>query len=142
MQAAATRDPQIADTYAAVQWLNQNVSGTPVVLQTTDDIPWFEPERARVASWTGLPTVLGWYNHETQWRGNTDLQQQRLPDITEIYSTLSETRTRELLQKYNEAYIFVGHEEQKQYPVDALAKFDHMFPVVFQQNGVTIYRVS
>ena len=125
-----------------MQWLNQNVNGTPVVLQTTNDIPWFEPERARVASWTGLPTVLGWYNHETQWRGNTDLQQQRLPDITEIYSTLDEARARELLQKYGVAYVFVGYEEQKQYPADALAKFDRMFPIVFQQNGVKIYRVS
>jgi uncharacterized membrane protein len=142
LQAAAARDSQTADTYAAVQWLNQNVSGTPVVLQTTNDIPWFEPERARVAAWTGLPTVLGWYNHETQWRGNTELQQQRLPDIYEIYSTSDETRTRELLQKYSVAYVFVGHEEQKQYPAEALAKFDRMFPVVFQQNGVKVYRVS
>lgn len=142
LRAAAARDPQIADTYAAVQWLNQNISGTSVVLQTTNDIPWFEPERARVASWTGLPTVLGWYNHETQWRGNTIVQQQRLPDIYEIYSTLDETRARQLLQQYNVAYVYVGHEEQTQYPADALAKFDRMFPVVFQQNGVKVYRVS
>jgi YYY domain-containing protein len=139
---AAARDPQLADTYAAVQWLDQNVSGTPVVLQTTNDIPWFEPERARVASWTGLPTVLGWYNHETQWRGRDDVQRQRLPDIYEIYSTLDETRARELLRQYDVAYIYVGYEEHKQYPAPALAKFERMFPVVFQQNGVKIYRVS
>jgi uncharacterized membrane protein len=142
LQAAAARDPHIADVYAAVEWLNHNVSGMSVVLQTTDDLPWFEPERARIASWTGLPTVLGWYNHETQWRGNTELQQQRLPDVYEIYSTLDEARARQLLQKYGVAYVYVGYEEQQQYPAAALAKFDRMFPVSFQQNGVKIYRVS
>ncbi len=138
---AAAHDPQIADTYAAVQWLNQNAPGVPVVLQTTNDIPWFEPERARIASWTGLPTVLGWYDHETQWRGNDQLQQQRLPDIYEIYTTLDEARALQLLRQYDVAWVYVGHEEQKQYPADALAKFDRMLPLAFQQNGVKIYRV-
>jgi YYY domain-containing protein len=142
LQAAAARDPQVADAYAAVQWLNHNASGAPVVLQTTNDLPWFEPERARIASWTGLPTVLGWYNHETQWRGNTTVQQQRLPDIYEIYSTRDESRARQLLQKYAVVYVYVGYEERQQYPAEALLKFERMFPVVFQQNGVTIYRVS
>ena len=36
----------------------------------------------------------------------------------------------------------IGYEEAKQYPADALSKFDRMFPVVFQQNGVKVYRVS
>jgi uncharacterized membrane protein len=142
LQAAAARDPQVADAYAAVQWLNHNASGAPVVLQTTNDLPWFEPERARIASWTGLPTVLGWYNHETQWRGNTTVQQQRLPDIYEIYATLDAARARQLLQHYGVRYLYIGYEEREQYPVEALQKFDRMFPVVFQQNGVKVYRVS
>ena len=144
LQAAAQspRYPNAADTYAAVQWLNQNVTGTPIILEATDDESENKPARSRISSWTGLPTVLGWYGHETQWRGTDAVPRQRLPDITQIYSTTNEDTARSLLQHYNVAYLIVSDRERKQYPAVGLAKFKRMFPVVFQQGTVTLYRVE
>jgi uncharacterized membrane protein len=118
------------------------VPGLPVLLEATDDGSEIRPARSRISSWTGLPTVLGWYEHETQWRGTDVEQRRRLPDITTIYSTTDEATARSLLQRYQVAYILVGDRERKQYPVEGLAKFDRMFPIAFQQGTLTLYRVE
>ena len=129
------------DAYLAVQWLNQNVSGTPIILEASDDAHQYKPARARISTWTGLPTLVGWYWHEVQWRGNDDIQRQRLPDITAIYSTTDPQVALSLLKKYNVSYIYVGHNERKQYPANGLAKFDRMLPIVFQHGEAKIYRI-
>ncbi len=73
------------DDHAAIEWLNQNVSGAPVVLEATGGS---YSQYARVSSQTGLPTVLGWGGHELQWRGNYDEAGKREPDIDKIYGSL------------------------------------------------------
>ena len=134
--------PNAGDAYSVMQWLNQNAVDSPIILEATDDEADNKPARSRISSWTGLPTVLGWYGHETQWRGSDVLPRQRLPDVTAIYSTTDEATARSLLQRYNVAYILVGDRERKQYPAEGLAKFDRMFPIVFQQGAITLYRVK
>ncbi len=134
--------PNARDAYLAAQWLNQNTVGTPILLEASDDDATIRPARSRLSAWTGLPTLVGWYEHETQWRGSDAIQRQRLPDITTIYSTTDEDTARSLLQRYNVAYILVGDRERKQYPAEGLAKFDRMFPVVFQQGSLKIYEVK
>jgi len=140
--AHSPRYPNAGDAYAVVQWLDQNVTGLPVLLEATDDGSEIRPARSRISSWTGLPTVLGWYEHETQWRGTDIEQRQRLLDVTAIYSTTDEDTARSLLQRYHVAYILVGDRERKQYPAEGLAKFDRMFPVAFQRRTITLYRVE
>jgi len=140
--ALSPRYPHADDGYAAMQWLTQNVTGTPIILEATDDGPESKPARSRLSSWTGLPTVLGWYEHETQWRGSAVVPRQRLLDITTIYSTTLEDVAQSLLQHYSVTYILVGDRERKQYPAEGLAKFDRMFPIVFQQGAITLYRVK
>ena len=100
------------------------------------------PARSRLSAWTGLPTLVGWYEHETQWRGSEAVQRQRLPDIAKIYSTTDEDIARLLLQRYAVAYVLVGDRERKQYPAEGLAKFARMFPIAFQQGAISLYRVE
>ncbi|HSD85625.1 MAG TPA: DUF2298 domain-containing protein, partial [Anaerolineae bacterium] len=73
------------DDYAAVQWLNANAPGNPVILEAPGDE--YNPGMSRISTWTGLPSVLGWHGHEGQWRGNYDIQTPRLEQIKEIYTT-------------------------------------------------------
>jgi YYY domain-containing protein len=134
--------PNARDAYAAAQWLNHNVVGTPILLEASNDDASVRPARSRLSAWTGLPTLVGWYWHETQWRGTDRVQRQRLPDITTIYATTDEDLARALLRQYGVVYILVGDRERKQYPAAGLAKFDRMFPVVFQQGTVKLYRVE
>ncbi len=134
--------PNASTPYAASLWLNQNISDSPVILEATDSEPEPHIARSRISTWTGLPTVLGWYWHESLWRGSTDIPSQRLVDVTTIYSTADPEEALTLMKRYQVAYLVIGTRERGQYPPEGLAKFDRMFPIVFQQGSLKIYEVK
>ncbi len=126
--------------YEAIQWLNQNVEGTPVILEAVgDDFSDF----ARVSSRTGLPTVLGWPNHGRMWRSSDAPFAGREDDVRRAYETADPLEARQLLEKYDVEYVYVGYLEREAYGEGGLAKFgDPEFMVLeFENDGVTIYRV-
>ena len=128
----------------AIRWLQDNVEGSPVILEAHhDQYHW----TSRMADYTGLPTVLGWPWHQIQQRTPyADAIEERSRDISEIYSTADAGRTKELLAKYEVEYIVVGELERAHYPATGLDKFEQMvgkglvFPE-FRNQGVNIYRV-
>ena len=124
------------DDYDAIRWLNENVVGAPVILEATGGS---YTEYARVSSQTGLPTLLGWGGHELQWRGNYDEAGRREPDIEALYGNFDPNLTLTLLDKYGIKYVYVGYLERQKYPPAALAKFDQLLDVAYQNDGVTIY---
>ena len=129
----------VPDELAAVQWFNQFVPGTPVILEAPGEE--YNAGTSRISTWTGLPTVVGWAGHEGQWRGNYDIQGPRVDDVNEIYSTSDTARALMLLQQYQVRYVIVGPSEQQQYKPQALAKFAQLLPIAFQQGAVTVYEV-
>jgi len=143
------------DEWTAIQWINQNLRPqTPGAVPVILEAPGGGYELyGRISAFTGLPTLLGWQNHEGQSRGNEDEINQRLPDIQAIYTTPSEEEALALLQKWNVRYVILG-ESERQYidklcsqpenscsPARALAKFDRFLIPVYSQQGVTIYSV-
>ncbi|HQE92524.1 MAG TPA: DUF2298 domain-containing protein [Anaerolineae bacterium] len=128
--------------YAAIQWLNANVAGAPVIVEAPGDQFRAYVYEGRVAALTGLPTVLGWAGHERQWRGNYDEPAQREKDLETLFTTLNQDEARLILHHYNVSYIYVGPLERERYPAAGLAKFAAMFPAVYQSKDVTIYRVE
>lgn len=122
--------------YDAIKWLQENASGTPVVLEATGGA---YSEFARISARTGLPTVLGWANHERQWRGDTPEPDERDPIIRTIYSQSDWGGIPELLDRYSITYIYVGHIERDHYGLDGLDKFEQNLEVAFQNDSVTIY---
>jgi uncharacterized membrane protein len=60
-------DLDLSHDYRAIRWLQDNVKGSPVVL---DGVPagiqyaWY----SRISIYTGLPAVVGWQWHEEQQR--------------------------------------------------------------------------
>ena len=127
---------QAAD-YAAIQWLNSNVKGAPVILETPGGAYQYE---GRVSVQTGLPTLLGWAGHENQWRGNTVEQDKRLPAIQELCTTTDPERTLTLLHEYDITYVYVGPLERVRCPTSGLEKFDRLMETVYDRDGVTIYK--
>jgi YYY domain-containing protein len=95
---------------------------------------------ARVATHTGLPNVLGWPGHESQWRGGFEEMGTRQQDIQTLYTTLSWNMAKAIIQQYDIKYIYVGALERNTYHVSS-DKFKRFLPVVFQQGSVTIYAV-
>ena len=128
----------------AIRWLQDNVEGSPVILEAHHhQYHW----TTRVADYTGLPTVLGWPWHQIQQRTPYAYAiQERSQDISEIYSTADVGRTQELLSKYQVEYIVVGELERAHYPGSGPDKFEQMVGkgLVFREfrnQGVNIYRV-
>ena len=124
------------DDYAAIQWLNENVMGAPSIVEASGGS---YSQYARVSAQTGLPTVLGWGGHELQWRGNYDEAGRREPDIDAIFESFDPELTLTLLDKYGIKYVYVGPVERRDYPAAALAKFDELLDVAYQNDQVTIY---
>ncbi len=124
--------------YAAVAWLNDEVDGAPVILESVGGS---YSAYGRVSARTGLPTVLGWGGHQLQWRGNYDEPGRREPAVEEIYSTLDLSRASSLLDEYDVTYVYVGELERARYPDPrALNKFSVLMDVAYDAQGVIIYR--
>ncbi|MEA3397441.1 MAG: DUF2298 domain-containing protein, partial [Chloroflexota bacterium] len=110
--------------WAAIRWLNDNVSGRPVILETPADSHQAYVYEGRVSALTGLPTVLGWSGHEYQWRGSYEEQARREQDIQQLFTTSDLALTRALLERYEIVYVYVGPVERQRYPVEGLEKFE------------------
>ena len=130
--------------YEAIQWLRGNsIIGSPVVLEGQGIL--YRTLHDRASIYTGLPTVLGWDNHQSQQRGYGPVIGERIRDIRRIYSTTNREDALELLGKYQVEYIYVGELERHFYPEQGLEKFNGMLGadlgLAFANPGVQIYQV-
>ena len=126
------------DDYAAIQWLSRVARGRPVVLEATGGE---YSEYARVSTFSGLPSVLGWAGHEVQWRGRGEEPQRRTQDIDAIYGTADPAAMMALLRKYRVTYVYVGSLEAEKYGSGVYSRFEGQLQVVYRQGKVVIYQV-
>lgn len=142
------------DDWAAIQWLSQNGrnpdGSVPRILEAGSG--GYE-NAGRISAFTGFPTILGWTNHEGQWRGNNVEIDRRSPDIRTIFTTAYGSVALELMHKWQVRYVIIGNTERAYIaklcqepgnacnPERALAKFDTYFTSVFTQGSTTIYQV-
>ena len=129
---------------AAIRWLQENVAGSPVILETNTPLyRW----GSRVSIYTGLPTVIGWDWHQKQQRAvaGGELIDWRLADVRTMYDSTNEAEVLKLLRLYNVSYVYVGELERAYHQPPGLAKFDawagRYVDVVYRQGPVTIYKV-
>jgi uncharacterized membrane protein len=122
------------DEAAAIQWLQSAPDG---VVAEAIVVPTAYSNYARISVYTGLPTVLGWSNHEGQWRDDA-LQGSRGQDIETLYTANDWLITQDIINRYNIRYIFVGDLERSTFHVNE-EKFNRFLKPVFQQGNVTIY---
>lgn len=126
------------DEYGAAAWLNEHVPGVKTVLEAYGDS--YSAE-GRIASRTGLPSVIDWEFHEQQQRNFQAYFQQRRDNVAEIYQTPDIRRAFDLLTEYGVGYVVVGTPERGEYGTQGLAKFAQMGAAVYQSPTVTIYRI-
>jgi len=65
--------------YAAIQWLRDNAPKDAVILEAPGARYAAYQYTSRISAMTGLPTLLGWGGHESQWRGNYEEPARREP---------------------------------------------------------------
>jgi len=127
----------------AIRWLQDNVSGSPVILEAHgDQYRW----NGRMSVYTGLPTVIGWPWHQTQQRNDWDLIQARARDVSSIYNTINKHEALELIDRYGVRYVVVGELERIYYLPHGIDKFPRMvvdgtLELAYANDGTTIYRV-
>jgi YYY domain-containing protein len=130
----------------AIEWLNANVAGAPVILESSHNGSY--DYRGRISAFTGLPAVLGWSFHEYQWRGSMQTQDARRADIDALYSTTDLNEARGLLRRYKIEYVIVGSAEREirgdnaAYPEEGLTKFADLCASVFTAGSTTIYQCA
>jgi YYY domain-containing protein len=125
-----------ADDFAAIQWVREHVSDLPVILEATGN-PY--SYYARFASNTGLPTVMGWANHEGLWRGHETAVSQRAQEVARMYNAATLDDITPLLDRYHVEYVVVGELERKDYQAAGLAKFASL-KMAFSRGGTTVYQ--
>jgi len=125
--------------YKAITWLQENLTGRPVILEATGKPYSFY---GRVSSNTGFPTVLGWGNHEALWRDQTWKSiLERTRDIQTIYTMPDKSEVLDLLKKYQVQYVYVGLLEAQSYNPLGLDGFKKAFAPIYNQEGVVLYKV-
>lgn len=127
------------DNYLAIKWINQNITGQPVILEAVgDSYTTFN----QVSMATGLPTVEGWIVHEWLWRGGYDKPAARQTDVQKIYEATDTASARSLLQKYNVKLIFVGDKEREKYPqLNEKTFVDLGAKIIFQSGQTRLYQL-
>jgi uncharacterized membrane protein len=125
-----------AGDYAAIEWLRKNVPDLEVILEATGN-PY--DYYARFSSNTGLPTVLGWGNHEGLWRGHDNDVGARIQHVKLIYNAPTLAEVEPLLDRYDVRYILVGEFERRDYQPSGLQKFDDL-EVAFRSGQTVIYK--
>jgi YYY domain-containing protein len=136
-------DIELYSDYQGIKWLQDNVRGSPVVLEGGTPIyRW----GGRISVYTGLPSVLGWQWHQEQQRwGYRWAIGERADDVRTIYTTEDASEALALLRLYGVEYVYVGQLETLYYPRAGLDKFDDelkdYLKVVYENEHVRVYRV-
>lgn len=126
------------DNFVALEWIQQNIPGQPVMLEAVgDSYTTFN----QVSAVTGLPTVEGWIVHEWLWRGGYDQPSARQADVQKIFESENLDEARTLLQKYNVEYVFVGDKEREKYPKLNEDTFAKLGQTIFQSGQTKIYKL-
>jgi YYY domain-containing protein len=122
----------------AIEWLEKNAPRGSVVMEATGN-PY--TEYARISSHTGIPTVMGWANHEGLWRSNDPEVAKRLEDVRRFYLASDPRAAREILDRYHVTHVIVGDLERTSYPsADGVGSFPFLQRV---RSGTTsVYRFA
>ena len=101
----------LADDYAAIQWMQDNVPGSPVIVEA--NIPEYR-WGSRFTVYTGLPGVLGWNWHQRQQRlvAGDGVVTERALAINDFYLTRSIAEAMAFLEEFDVRYIVVGELER------------------------------
>ncbi len=138
-------DLDLSADYRAIQWMQENVKGSPVIVEAnTTEYRW----GSRFTIYTGLPGVVGWNWHQRQQRAVTPQEwvTDRVAAINDFYMTEDRQLTTQFLQRYNVKYIIVGKLERSLYPALSLAKFElwnnDLWQDVYRDGDTVIYQVK
>ncbi len=138
-------DPIYPGDYAAIRWLNMHVQGNPVLIEAVGSE---YSNYGRISVFTGLSSLINWPGHEYQWRvtwladpKNAEDYLQRQIAVDVIYEAADKNVVLATMARYHAEYVYVGAMEYQKYPKVNLQRFATFMHVIYNAQGVTIYKV-
>jgi YYY domain-containing protein len=132
------------EDYHAIQWLQDNVEGSPVILEgQAYEYRWGN----RYTIYTGLPGVVGWNWHQRQQRAilQSNIVQERVDAVGTFYFTEDKAYVEDFLAEYDVQYIIYGQLERIFFPGEGLNKFElydgELWQEVYRYGSTVIYEV-
>lgn len=142
------RTISLANEYDALRWMQQNIEGSPVIAEAFGGNP-YRSIANRVAMYTGLPAIVGWDWHQRQQRNVVPdtLISRRIQDVNALFTTTDLAQAKEILDRYDVSYVYVGELERTYYWPDGIDKFEQMvsiglLDIAYRDDNVTIYKVN
>jgi YYY domain-containing protein len=132
--------------YNVIRWLQENVEGTPVIMEGLGarEYLW----GSRVSVYTGLPAVAAWRWHQVQQRGAMPpgTVEARMQDVRYFYNGATPAEAVKILHDYDISYVIVTPYERAYMIPEAEAKFADLvksgfLDVAYQDSYSTIYTV-
>ncbi len=135
----------LAPDYDAIRWLQDNVIGSPVIVEVNATEYKYG---SRFTINTGLPGVVGWNWHQRQQRSivPSTLVTDRVAAIDGFYRTMLPEEAVSFINKYEVKYVIVGGYERAYYGDAELSKFDELasagiLDVAYRNDVTVIYEV-
>jgi uncharacterized membrane protein len=125
--------------YQALNWLRKNVEDRPVILEAVGES---YTDFARMSTFSGLPTVLGWRVHEWLWRGGFDIPRQRTEEVTTVYSKPKSKSAQDVLKKHQVKYIILGKKEREAYDKLDINGLLSLGEIVYQHGQTAIVELN
>ena len=121
----------------AIEWLRRNAPAQATLIEATGD-PY--TEFARVSTHTGIPSVLGWANHESLWRSHDPEVMERFAQVRAFYTATDPAVAEQILRRYGVTHVVVGDLERRAYSsVDGVGSLP--FLRLAHAGSTTVYAV-
>ncbi|MCP4166913.1 MAG: hypothetical protein GY759_13630 [Chloroflexi bacterium] len=147
-----TNPIELTYDYDAIRWLQDNVTGTPVLAEApaswymvdgqNTGYDYYRAGGLRASSLTGLPTFIGQHQGEQRFGHQTGPREQL---GREFWETTDIARLRQLIDELNVDLIYIGQLERTLFDEAQLSKFHVLADlgeaeVIYQNDGVTMYK--
>lgn len=124
----------------AVRWLRRSPPGT-VVIEAVGEA---YSDAGRMASASGVPSVLGWENHERVWRGKAVEEELRYRrgKVAAVYESGEPAQVRAAARALGATHIVIGSVERRCYPEAGLRAVMRSGMVAFAAGECVVVRVG
>jgi hypothetical protein len=142
------------DEYRLIEWINETVAGKPVIAEACVGTSAYTVQ-SRIATLTGVCTVLAWPQHEANWRSQVGSSQnparrvpvwtemsRRINDLASLYQMRDERAVRAIISTYNIDYILIGKLEIALYGPSCGQYLRQLFRSAFQSGDTILLKTD
>jgi uncharacterized membrane protein len=140
--------------YRLVEWMAETIRDKPVVAEGCRGTDSYTLQ-SRIATLTGVCTVVAWPQHEANWRGLVAASRdpgkritvwqemnRRIADLAALYTERNDNLIREIIERYRIDYILIGRWERAMYGADAGRRLLEIFKPAFESDETVLLRTD